>query len=270
MVVRTGLDSDVSFAAKSAGEIDAVGSANGSVLILPVGSVEQHGEHLPVATDTLLASAMATAGAERVARNVPILVAPPVWAGHSPHHLTFAGAMTGEFETLLKHLEEIADSALNNGFDALLLLNGHGGNSALIDGAVSRIGQTHPDREVLGLTYFDLATEFIDDIRDSENGGMAHGGEFETSLMAFLHPELVGDEMPATYWDEHYELGSQDLLDGGSLSVYRTFDEYSESGAIGDPSVATADKGERLFERLLDRLTDVLVDIHEKNRESTD
>lgn len=265
MVIQTGLDSDVSYAAKPANEIEAIGTANGSVLILPVGSVEQHGDHLPVATDTFLASAVATAGAERVAEDVPILVAPPVWAGHSPHHLTFAGAVTGEFETLLTHLEEIADSALNNRFDALFLLNGHGGNTALIDAAVSRIGQQHPDREILGLTYFDLAAEFIDDIRDSENGGMAHGGEFETSLMAHLHPELVGDEMPATYWDEHYELGSQDLLVGGPLSVYRTFDEYSDSGAIGDPSLASAEKGEHLFERLLDSLADVLVDIHGKN-----
>lgn len=265
MVIWSGLDSETSFAAKTANEIETVGTATGSVLVLPVGSVEQHGDHLPVATDTLLASAVATGGAEQVAADVPILVTPPVWMGNSPHHLPFAGAVTGEFETLLAHLEEIADSTLDNGFDALLLLNGHGGNTALIDAAVSRIGHAHPDQEILGLTYFDLAKEFIDDIRESEVGGMAHGGEFETSLISYLYPELVGDEKPATYWDEHYDLGGQDLLVGGPLSVYRSFDEYSESGAIGDPSLATADKGKRLFERLLDRLADVLVDIHEKN-----
>ncbi|MFC6825221.1 creatininase family protein [Halopelagius fulvigenes] len=265
MVVQTGLDSDVSLAANPFPKIAEIASQEGSIVVIPVGSVEQHGNHLPVATDSILASAVATASAEDVADEIPLLVAPPVWTGYSPHHLPFGGTMTGEFNTLTDLLEQISDAVLENGFDALLFVNGHGGNTALIDAAVSTIGHAHPNAEILGITYFDLARSFIDDIRESKTGGMAHGGEFETSLMLHLRPGLVGDDRSAEYWDEQYDLGGQDLLEGGPLSVYRSFNEYSESGAIGDPSLASAEKGKAIFDGVRSELTTLFSDIHRAN-----
>lgn len=265
MVVNTGLDSDVSIGAKPAPRIAEIGSKEGSVVVVPVGSVEQHGDHLPVATDSILASAVATASAEDVVDEIPILVSPPVWTGYSPHHLPFGGTVTGEFDTLKDLLEDISSSLLENGFDALVLVNGHGGNTALVDASVTTVGRAHPEAEILGLTYFELASPFIDDVRESDPGGMAHGGEFETSLMLHLRPELVEDDKPADYWDEQYDLGPKDLLEGGPLSVYRAFDEYSESGAIGDPSLATAEKGAVIFDGLRDELASLLTDIHDAN-----
>ncbi|GAA0238179.1 creatininase family protein [Haladaptatus pallidirubidus] len=260
-------DQQVSLVTRTAPEIRDTADRPGSILVLPIGSVEQHGDHLPVVTDSALATAVAAAGATRLASDDPILIAPPIWSGYSPHHLPFGGTITAEFDTLLALLEQVADSALENGFDAILLLNGHGGNKSLVSSAVSTIGTDHPDCEVLGLTYFDLAESFIDDIRESETGGMAHGGEFETSLMLHLHPGLVReDRMEATHWDEHYDLGGQDLLDGGALSVYRSFDEYSNTGAIGAPELASAEKGERILERLADELAALLEEIHAKNK----
>ena len=256
-----------SWAGKTYREIDEIASREGSVLVVPVGSIEQHGHHLPVATDTILADAVAKAGAEHVVDAVALLLTPPVWAGYSPHHRSFGGTITREHGSLRETVEEIADSALDNGFDALLLLNGHGGNASLIEDAVSTIGVDHPEAEVLGLTYFDLAAPFIDDIRESDVGGMAHAGEFETSLMLHLRPDLVrDDEREGTYQDEPYDRSRQDLFVGGPLSVYRPFEEYSSSGAIGDPSLATAEKGERLHERLGDAMGDLLERIHERNR----
>ncbi|WP_224270885.1 creatininase family protein [Haloprofundus salinisoli] len=256
---------EVAFAARTAPEIRAVGERDGSVLVLPVGSVEQHGDHLPVATDSILASAVAAAGAAAVVDDVPVLVAPTFWTGYSPHHRAFGGTLTGEFDTLLDLLGTVADAALDNGFDALLLLNGHGGNRALVDAAVTVVGRAHPDAESLGLTYFDLAAPFADEIRESDTGGMAHGGEFETSLMQYLRPELVREDAPATYWVEPYDLAGNDLLEGGPLSVYRPFEAYSESGAIGDPSLADADKGERFFDGIRAELAALLLDVHERN-----
>lgn len=267
MLGRSAFDDEVALATKTAPEIRALGERDGSVLILPVGSVEQHGAHLPVATDSLLVSAVAAAGAEAVADDAPVLVAPTLWTGYSPHHLSFGGTLTGEFDTLLDLLGTVADTALGNGFDALLLLNGHGGNRALVDAAVTVVGRSRPDAEVLGLTYFDLAVPFVDEVRDSDTGGMAHGGEFETSLIQHLHPELIREEAPAEYWEEAYDLAGSDLLEGGPLSVYRPFEAYSNSGAIGDPSLATAEKGERLFDELRAELAALLLDIHEVNAE---
>lgn len=250
----------------TAGEIREIGSQKGSILVLPIGSMEQHGDHLPVSTDTILVTEMAALGVERVNEDVPILMLPPLWCGFSPHHLSFGGTVSLEYDHMLLVLEDIADTALSNGFDALLLLNGHGGNISLINGAVSTIGNDNSDIEVLGLTYFQLATHFIDEIRESDRGGMGHGGEFETSLMLYLRDELVHEsEMRGTEMDEPYEKGIKDMFEGGPLVVYRDFEEYSSSGAIGNPELASAEKGRQIYERLGDELEDILRDIHERN-----
>lgn len=256
-----------SWAGQTYEAIGETATADGSVLLLPVGSIEQHGHHLPVGTDTLLVDAVTELGASRVADDVPIVVAPPLWAGFSPHHLPFGGTLSLSFDTMREVVEELADTALSNGFDALVLINGHGGNKPLIDAATSTIGEAHPDAEIVGVTYFDLADAFIEDVRDSETGGMAHGGEFETSLLLYLRPDLVRtDRMEAPNMDEPYDRGTTDLFDGGSLSVYRGFDEYSDTGAIGDPTAASAEKGERIYESLGDELETLLREVHANNR----
>lgn len=256
-----------SWAGKTYAEIVEIAEQPGAILIVPVGSIEQHGHHLPVATDTILVDAMANLGADRVSDDLPVLVLPPVWSGFSPHHLSFGGTLTLDFQTLQTMLEELAHAALENGFDALLFLNGHGGNGPLISGTASTVGVDHPEHDVLGLTYFQLATSFINEIRESETGGMSHGGEFETSLMMYLQPELVReDKMTAPYLDEPYEHGVKDLVEGGSLAVYRPFTDYSETGAIGAPEWASSEKGERIYNKLGDELEALLIEIHEQNR----
>ena len=262
-LVQTGAGDWASYTAP---EIRNLASKDGSILVVPIGSIEQHGRHLPVATDSLLVSAIARLGVERVNEDIPILRLPAFWSGYSPHHLSFGGTISLEFEHMQRAVEDIVDSALSNGFDAVLLLNGHGGNSSLVNGTVSTIGTEHPDAEILGLTYFQLAQSFIDEIRDSDPGGMGHGGEFETSLMLYLHEELVRtDELTGTPMDEPYDHSLDDMFAGGPLGVYRGFDEYSESGAIGDPTLASAEKGERIYERLGDEIEGVLRQMYDQN-----
>lgn len=260
------LNDTVSLGAQSADSIVDTGSKSGSVLVLPVGSTEQHGKHLPVMTDTLLANSVATQSAEAVANEIPILVAPPFWSGYSPHHLSLGGTLTGEFDGLLNLLCGIASTGLENEFDALVFVNGHGGNTALIDAAVSEVGRTHPNAEILGLTYFELVNDLVESVRISNIGGMAHGGEFETSMMLYLYPELVDTEnMPATYQDEQYKHAGADLIVGGPVSVYRPFEQYSESGAIGDPDVANPDTGEQLFDGVTIALANLFQEVHQNN-----
>lgn len=254
------------WSAHTAPEIRDLASDNGSVLVVPIGSIEQHGRHLPVATDSLLVSAVAHLGVERIREDIPVLTLPTFWSGYSPHHLSFGGTVSLEFEHMQRALEDVIDSALSNGFDAVLLLNGHGGNAALVDGIVSTIGTDHSEAEVLGLTYFQLAQSFIGEIRDSDPGGMGHGGEFETSLMLYLHEDLVKtNELEGTPMNEPYDQALDDMFTGGPLGVYRGFEEYSETGAIGDPNLASAEKGEQIYERLGDELEAVLRQIHDQN-----
>ena len=257
----------VSWAGRTAPEIRSIGREDGSVAVVPVGSVEQHGDHLPASTDTLLANAVARAGAGRVAEEVPVLVTPPVWTGLSPHHTAFGGTITLTAGTMLALLRDVVGSVLDDGFDAALLLNGHGGNVSVVGTAVTDVGREFPDAQVLGVTYFHLASPFVDEVRESDPGGMAHGGEFETSLMLHLRPDLVEmDRAEATPMDDPYDLRSTDLFDDGPLAVYRPFTEYSDSGAVGDPSLASAEKGAELYDRLADELATLLVAIHEHGR----
>lgn len=256
---------ETAWAGKPYSEIADVAERDGSILIQPLGSVEQHGPHLPVATDTICADALAHEGAATVADDVPVLVAPALWAGNSPYHVSFPGRLDVSFTTLVEFYAELAASALETGFDALLLLNGHGGNHNAIGGASKAIGLDHPDVEVLAMTYFGLAAGFIDDIRDSEPGGMNHAGELETSLMLHLRPDLVHeDRIEGTHLDEPYTHAYDDMFVGGPLSVHRLEEEYSETGAVGDPQFASADKGAEIFERLCDEMEHVLGEIYEQ------
>lgn len=250
---------------QTASDIRDIGKREGSVAVVPVGSVEQHGNHLPVATDTLLCDAITRLGAERVDEDIPLLVTPSLWTGLSPHHLDFGGTITLSVETMLAVLRDVAASILDNGFNAILFLNGHGGNAAILSTAVTKIGNEFPDVQILSLTYFDLAAPFVDEYRESDVGGMAHGGEFETSLMLHLRPDLVREDRTASSLEDPYDLRRQDLFEGGPLSVYRSFREYSESGAIGDPDLATAEKGSALYDRLGEELAVLLTAIHEQH-----
>jgi len=257
---------DTSWAGKTAPEVQEIAQEDGSILIVPVGSIEQHGNHLPVSTDTILVDAVAHSGAERIADEVPVLVTPTVWHGYSPHHLPFGGTITIDVNELIDILEAVADSALENGFDSLLLLNGHGGNMSIIDNAVKTIGQEHLEATVHGLTYFTLGARFVDDIRDSEPGGMSHGGEFETSLMMHLRPDLVReDQVEATHKEATFDYESTDLMNGGELGTYRSFDEYSDSGAIGAPELASAEKGKAFLDGLKNEMETLLSQIHEQH-----
>ncbi|WP_233752317.1 creatininase family protein [Halorussus halophilus] len=143
-MLPTGRSSSVAWATKTRREIRETGTADGSVVVVPVGSIEQHGHHLPVATDTLLADAVAHHGAERAGGDVPLLVTPPVWTGFSPHHTSLGGTLTLELEDLLAILEQVADNALENDFDGVCFVNGHGGNASIIDNAVSTVGKSSP------------------------------------------------------------------------------------------------------------------------------
>jgi len=253
------------WATRTYSEINDIASKKGSVLLIPVGSLEQHGHHLPVGTDTMLVETIASEGSELVDDRVPILRTPTVWSGYSPHHTSFGGTISLKVRELLTMLESVADSGIEIGFDAVLLLNGHGGNISLIDNAVSTIGASSPEIEALGVTYFQLAPDAITEIRDSDIGGMSHGGEFETSLMLHLFPEMVREDRTATTGDEPYDHGSVDLLESEPLAIYRSFEEYSATGAIGDPELASAEKGERIYTTLTTELAELLYSISAAN-----
>ena len=226
-----------------------------TVLVLPVGSVEQHGRHLPVGTDSLLAHAISLAAAARMEGRVAVL--PPPWYGFSAHHMRFAGTITLSASTMLALVKDIAASVIAHGFRRLLIVNGHGGNNGVIDVLASELGHLHyGEARIASLTYFQLARAAIAELRDSRPGGMGHACEFETSMMQHIRPELVAiDHAVAMYPDPGSSYLTTDLLGSSVVRTYHDFGDLSESGTLGDPSLASPEKGARFFEAVVAELT---------------
>jgi creatinine amidohydrolase len=231
-----------------------------TVLVLPVGSVEQHGRHLPVGTDTMLAHAIALAAAERMRGRVTVL--PPPWYGFSAHHMRFAGTVTLTASTMLALVKDIAANVIEHGFRRLLILNGHGGNTGVIDVLASELGHLHyGEARIASLTYFQLARAAIAELRESRPGGMGHACEFETSMMQHVRPELVAIERAvAMYPDPGSTWLTTDLLGGSAIRTYHDFGDLSPSGTLGDPSLASPEKGARFFEVVVAELARFIKD----------
>lgn len=240
-------------------EADAL-DRDGTVLVLPLGSVEQHGNHMPLGTDTMLSQAVSLAAAERMAGRVAVL--PPPWYGFSAHHMRFAGSITLRAETLMAMADDIVASLVQHGFRRILIVNGHGGNGGVIDVLASTLGHKHYGRaRIAATTYFKLAREAIARLRQSEPGGMGHACEFETAMIQHLRPELVRlDRAATTYPDPGSRYLTTDLLGGSPIRVYHDFGDLSPSGTLGDPSLATPDKGAAFFDAVVGELVAFIED----------
>lgn len=209
----------------SSPEIDGL-DRDRMVVILPLGSVEQHGNHLPVGTDSLLAHAVSLEAA-RQAGDTAVL--PPPWFGFSAHHMRFRGTVTLRPETLMALVEDVVASLVSHRFRHILIVNGHGGNGGVIDLLASTLGHRHYGKaRVATLTYFALARDAIAAHRQSQPGGMGHACEFETSLIQHLRPELVKiDRAETLYPDAGSRYLTTDLIGSQAVRTYHDFGDLS-------------------------------------------
>jgi creatinine amidohydrolase len=246
----------------SAPAIDAL-DRDRTIVVLPLGSVEQHGRHMPLGTDTKLAYSVTLAAAERLAGRVAVL--PPPWYGFSAHHMRFAGTVTLQPATIIAMVEDIAASVVAHGFRRLLVVNGHGGNGGIIDVLASTLGHRfYGTARVAAFTYFQLAQAAIAELRESAPGGMGHACEFETSMMLHLRPDLVElDRAEVAYPNPGSGYLTTDLLGGSAVRTYHDFRDLSESGTLGDPSLATRQKGQRFFDAVVADLVSFVGDFAE-------
>lgn len=200
--------------------------ATEAVAVLPIASHEQHGEHLPLGTDTLLAQAVVE---RALTDREDVVLCPPLPYGFSGHH-QFACALSLRPATLLQVLGDLLDSLVDAGFTRILVVNGHGGNSEMMSQAVKLAALRH--RVVAGFcNYWDLL---------DGHGGPGHAGRFETDLMAAAHPELV---RPGGTGPTELPLFDQRLVPG--LHVER-HGEWGRTGGVTDPpGPGDAEAGER-------------------------
>ncbi len=225
-----------------------------AIVVVPVGSMEQHGPHLPVKVDALLATEVARRAAMKVCTHQPILVTPTVWCGLAEHHMDFCGTLTLDFETFHALLKNLCRSISHHGFQRIFLLNGHGGNIAALNVICSELVKELDGLRVVSGTYWTLpevAEKFAEILEVQQN--VRHAGEAETSMMLALEPELV-DQARMSQAD-----GPPDTpFYGSGVSRWVSFKELSANGVIGSPSVATEAKGELLLEVAADGIAGVL------------
>ena len=222
------------------------------VVLLPIGAVESHGEHLPAGTDNVLARRLAERLVERVAGRTPLLLLPvlpfgQVWSlGDAP------GSFSLSNETVTRTLVEIAEAAQAKGAAALAVVNAHFGNAAAIRDAQRVLADK--GFALANFTYpgSSAATEAVRE-RPLAHPGFMHACEIETSFMLHLAPEAVRMDKAA----ENYPVFPDDF---GEVP-YR-WSAFSPSPVLGDPRAATAAKGRFILDKVLDRMADLVATLH--------
>ncbi len=225
----------------TAPEIVALSRQN-AVVIIPVGSIEQHGPHLSVEVDSLLATEVSRRAARLAPAAQPILVAPTLAVGLAQHHLSFGGALTLDFATFSAVIGCMVRSIIVSGFRKIALVNGHGGNTTALRVVVNELARTELT-PIVTCTYWDVAIEEFRKILETQTCLM-HACEAETSMMMALAGDAVRHEKLENLTAPSFE-GSQDPFES---PFYRSLDmdELSTNGVLGNPSAASAAKGERL------------------------
>src|SRR5665213_1518800 len=211
-----------------------------AVVICPLGALEQHGPHLPFFTDSILCEAVATRLEAALPRDVLLL--PLQWLGASAHHLGMAGTLTAGTGTYLHLICVPLRCLLRSGFRRVFILNGHGGN---VDGfhlALRQLALEFSNALLSGASYWDLAIKETAELLEGKRKAVGHACEFETSLMLHLRPDLVRSR----------EMRDGDLIhqDTALSAVYIPLDmkRQTRHGVTGQPTLATAEKGQALFE----------------------
>jgi creatinine amidohydrolase len=219
-----------------------VRDANAQVAILPVGSFEQHGDYLPLITDSVIATTIC----DELAAAYPLFQLPPVTLSCSHEHSAWPGTVSISARTLYSLVSDITDSLTRSGLSALILVNGHGGNYALSN--IVQEANVHGIRMALFPTGQDWSDARTAAGLDSTMHEDMHAGEIETSILLHAHPELVKDGYEKADW----------VADDRRHLLVKGMTGYTRSGVIGRPSLASAQKGKAVLASLVHSFADVL------------
>ena len=215
---------------------------NAKCAVLPVGSYEQHGDYLPLITDTVVASAIS----RELSNAYPLLQLPPVTISCSHEHSAWHGTVSISSSTLHSMVNDIYCSIADFGLTALVILNCHGGNYVLAN--IVQEGNAHGKRMALFPSGKDWAEARQSARLVTSSHEDMHAGELETSILLHANPELVRDGYDAADW----------LADDRRHLLTTGMGEYTRTGVIGRPSLASADKGKALLASLTDSFAYVL------------
>ena len=215
-------------------------AADNAVVLLPLGSTEQHGPHLPVGTDALLATWMSERACAALRQNgVAAVVAPTFAVANSMHHMSFAGSLSIRPMTYMQALLEQCRAIAAHGFTRIALVNGHGGNTAPTKAALVDIN--------LELGFPVYLTDYLPGVDESavleSQKGMIHACESETSLVLAMDETLVDPVYKET---KGYPGDATAAEDKNLVSTFHRMEAHTKNGVMGNSYLATREKGERL------------------------
>jgi creatinine amidohydrolase len=233
-------------------------------VLVPIGSLEQHGPHLPLETDTILASEVA----RRAAEKAEVALAPAIQFGFSVEHMNFSGTISLGPETLMRVIKDVSRSLVHHGFKKIVFINGHGGNIGVLTTAIQSLKGEFEAVFAL-VNIWELAISEFQKLRESEPGDMGHADEFETSLLLTVDISKVRLDKIRVEQQPKFSRGlSLDpFILTDKVQVAWRAEEFSRTGVIGDPSKATREKGEKLLDSIVENLVKFLNDLKRTKEE---
>jgi creatinine amidohydrolase len=221
------------------------------VVVVPIGSFEQHGHHLPLLTDSMIGGEIARRAEAELGDSAVFL--PMLWIGASDHHLGFPGTVSLSMEVYTKTLIDLVESLIGAGFRRIFLLNSHAGNIVPAGTALYEVNlRYHEELPDLWLTFsswFDLAREEVAGIEGMQQKNVLHACEWETSVILRAHGDLVQRKSVKTartpFKSDFY---SPDQSGRSRVSVTKTIRQITPTGALGRPDLASEEKGERILQ----------------------
>jgi len=227
-----------------------------TVVLVPVGTVEEHGRHLPVSTDSVIAEEIAARTAETLKGKLPVLVMPALWTGYSAREMTrWPGTMRIRPETLIALVYDLLASLAGMGFKKIVLLDCHGHHSGILNVAVRKTGDDFNIYPAV-VSPAAFSKDVFSRIRKSELGGAIHGGEWETSLMLyFQQPVDMAEAVRDDIMRYHSEFVPGDSFGSGKGVFWSTWGiQRSQTGIYGDPTCASAETGEACCRAIVETL----------------
>ena len=226
----------------------------GAVVLLPVGSMEQHGPHLPVGVDTYLSEGVCRAAAETIAGEMPVVVAPTLWCGMAEHHMAFGGTFTLDIPTYRAVLGCLLKSLERHGFKRALIVNGHGGNIAALAAFLPDMARDVPGVALRVTTPYEPARKAIAPILEDQDS-VHHACEVETSMMMVVAPDTVRrDKLAEAHGPPHW------TPQPPGVARYVSFRDATASGVIGDARRASPEKGHKLLAAVSGAIVAILRD----------
>jgi creatinine amidohydrolase len=250
-------------------EVDEAAAQGVDTVLLPIGSTEQHGRHMPLDTDCFIARGLSERVAEAAAgRGLRVLVAPTLNVTLSWYHMQFPGTVRLSTDTFLSVFAEVCDSLVQHGFDRIVAVNGHGANNAALTVAVNRYYEV-TGRRVFLVQWWDLAADVLAGVE----GPMIHAEEAETSIALALGQRVDMSKATRDAWDRGEavrQAGQRWTSYGKYAMVHRgpgvvvpmdLLRDISDSGVVGDATRATTELGQRVLDAMVPRVVQVCADI---------